>query len=97
MYNTVNTTTMVVIFCIFVYDILIQLKDLGQPMSEKEGKESQYSLAPPSRSALMGRGKGLDKLVSEPRFRRLWKSLRLRITYIIMCWPNADVLILCIV
>ena len=40
MYNIVNTTTVVVVFCIFVYDILIQLKYLGPPMSEKAGKES---------------------------------------------------------
>ena len=29
-------------------------------MFEKAGKESQYNLAPPSRSALVGRGKGRD-------------------------------------
>ena len=46
--DTVNTTTEVVLFCIFIYDILIQLYDLGPPMSEKESKESQYSFAPPS-------------------------------------------------
>ena len=44
--DIVNTTTMVVLFCIFVYDILIQLLDLGPPMSEKASKESQYSFAP---------------------------------------------------
>ena len=47
-------------------------------MSENESKESKYSLAPPSRSALMGRGKGRDKFVSEPRFSHFLKSLRLR-------------------
>ena len=43
--DTVNTTTVVVLFCIFVYDILIQL-------SEKAGQESQYSLMPPSSAKL---------------------------------------------
>ena len=46
--DTVNTTTVVVLFCIFVYDILIKLYDLGPPMSEKESKESQYSFVSPS-------------------------------------------------
>ena len=44
--DTVNTTTVVVLFCIFVYDILIQLYDLGPPKSEKASKESQYSFVP---------------------------------------------------
>ena len=44
--DTVNTTTVVVLFYIYVYDILIQLEDLGPPMSEKASKESQYSFAP---------------------------------------------------
>ena len=34
--DTINTTTVVVLFYIFVYDILIQLLDLGPPMSEKQ-------------------------------------------------------------
>ena len=34
--DIVNTTTVVVLFCIFVYNILIQLYDLGPPRSEKE-------------------------------------------------------------
>ena len=34
--DIVNTTTVVVLFCIFIYDILIQLLDLGPPMSEKQ-------------------------------------------------------------
>ena len=39
--DTVNTTTVVVLFfCIFGYDILIRLLDLGPPMSKKESKES---------------------------------------------------------
>ena len=41
---------MVVLFCIFVYDICIQLYDLGQPMSTKKkktGKESQYIVSRP--------------------------------------------------
>ena len=38
---------MVVLFCIFVYDIWIQLYNLGPPMSEKEGKESQYIVSRP--------------------------------------------------
>ena len=45
-------------------------------MSEKASKESQYSLAP-LRSP-KAEESGRDKLVSEPRFRRFWKSLRLR-------------------
>ena len=64
-------------------------------MSEKESKESQYSFAPPS-SAYAGVG-GVKKLVSEPRFRRFWKSLRLRMYLHEMCWPNANVLVLYIV
>ena len=41
-------------------------------MSEKAGKESQYSYMP----LHLPRGAGCDKLVSEPRFRRFWRSLR---------------------
>ena len=37
------------------------------------------------------------KLVSEPRFRRFWKSLRLLMYLHRMCWPNADVFVLCTV
>ena len=44
--DTLNTTTVVVLFCFFVYDILIQLEDLGPPMFEKASKESQYSFTP---------------------------------------------------
>ena len=51
-------------------------------LKKKSGKESQYlvsrpglGLDPPIGS---GRDLGRDKLVSEPRFRRFWKSLRLR-------------------
>ena len=53
--DTVNTTTVVVLYCILVYDIL----DLGPPMSEKVNKESQYSSRPlhPPR-----RGLGCDSL-----------------------------------
>ena len=43
------------------------------------------------------RDSGCDKLVSEPRFRRFWKSLRLLMYLHKMCWPNADVFVLCIV
>ena len=46
--DTVNTTMVVVLFCIFIYDILIQL-------SKKAGQESQYSLGPLS-SAKAGIG-----------------------------------------
>ena len=49
---------------------------------KKSGKESQYMV---SHSELSSdppigpyRESGCDKLVSEPRFRRFWKSLRLR-------------------
>ena len=70
-------------------------------MSDKAGKESQYMFShpefgsdPPIES---NRESGCDKLVSEPRFRLFWKSRRLRCTYIVMCWPNADVFVLCIV
>ena len=44
--DTVDITMVVVLFCIFVYDILIQLQDLGPSMSEKASKESQYSFTP---------------------------------------------------
>ena len=40
---------------------------------------------------------GCDKLVSEPRFRRFWKSLKLLMYLHRMCWPNADVFVLFIV
>ena len=43
------------------------------------------------------RESGRDKLVSEPRFRRSWKSLKLLMYLHRMCWPNADVFALCIV
>ena len=49
---------MVVLFCIFVYDIWIQLYDLGPPMSEKAGKESQFGLAP---LFCLGGGRERDK------------------------------------
>ena len=37
---------------------------------------------------------GHDKLVSEPRFRRFWISLTLRMYLHRMSWLNADVLVL---
>ena len=50
--------------------------------TKKPGKESQYMVSRPELSSnpLIGsdRESGCDKLVSEPRFRRLWISLRLR-------------------
>ena len=49
---------------------------------------------PPIRS---DRESGCDKLVSEPRFRHFLKSLRLLMYLHRMCWPNADVFVLCIV
>ena len=70
-------------------------------MSNKEGKESQFmSSHPELRSDPpigSDRESGRDKLVSEPRFRRFWKSLRLLMYLQRMCWPNADVFVLCIV
>ena len=49
---------------------------------KKSGKESQYMFSHPETGSdpLIGseRESGCDKLVSEPRFRRFWKSLRLR-------------------
>ena len=42
-------------------------------MSEKAGKESQYSF-----TLLHPLKRGLGVLVSEPRFRRFWKCLILR-------------------
>ena len=45
-------------------------------MSDKVGKESQFGLTPLFR---LSGGQRRDKLVSELRFRRFWKSLRLRI------------------
>ena len=38
--DTVNTTTVVVLFCIFVYDILINYKTWAHQIFEKVGKES---------------------------------------------------------
>ena len=65
---------MVVLFCIFVYDILIMLQDLGPPMSKKVSKESQYIVlrSEPGSDPPFGsdRESGCDKLVSELRFRR---------------------------
>ena len=47
---------------------------------KKKGKESQYivSRLEPGSDPPIGsnRESGCDKLVSEPRFRRFWKSLR---------------------
>ena len=49
----------------------------------KSGKESQYLVSRPGLGSDPPIGSdwesGGDKLVSEPRFRCLWKSLRLRI------------------
>ena len=49
---------------------------------KKSGKESQYMVSHLELGSdpLIGSGQesGRDKLVSEPRFRRFWKSLRLR-------------------
>ena len=48
----------------------------------KKKKKSQYMVSQPELSSdpLIGsdQGSGHDKLVSEPRFRNFWKSLRLR-------------------
>ena len=46
-------------------------------MSEKACKESQYSFVS-LHQPRGGGGGGVDKLVSEPKFRPFWKSLRLR-------------------
>ena len=56
--ETVNTTTVVVLFCICYCDSVIRL---GPTNVRKAGKESQSSLVPPPHSALVGRGKGRDK------------------------------------
>ena len=52
-------------------------------MSEKGSKESQYIVSRPRPGSDPPFGSdwesGCDKLVSEPRFRRFWKSLRLRV------------------
>ena len=49
---------------------------------KKSGKESQYMVSRPETGSDPPIGSdqdsGCDKLVSEPRFRRFWKSLRLR-------------------
>ena len=49
---------------------------------KKSGKESQYMVSHPETGSDppigLDRESGCDKLVSEPRFRRFWKSLRLR-------------------
>ena len=73
--DIVNTTTVVVLFGI-LFMIFYTVIRLGPPTSEKAGKESQYS--PASLFFHLGGGWGRDKWVSEPRFRRFWKSLRLR-------------------
>ena len=54
--DIVNTTTMVVLFYLFVYGILIQLKYLGPQMFENVGKESQYSLSHTLRLPKQGSG-----------------------------------------
>ena len=70
-------------------------------MSDKTGKESQYMISRPELCSDppigSDRESGRDKLVSEPRFRRFWKSLRLLMYLHRMCWTNADVFVLCIV
>ena len=80
MCDTVNTTTVEVLFWIFVYDVDILL-DLDIPMSNKAGKESQYMVSRPELGSDppfgSGRESGRDKLVSEPRFRRFWKESKI--------------------
>ena len=50
---------------------------------KKSGKESQYMVSRPENGSDppigSDRESGRDKLVSEPRFRRFWISLRLRV------------------
>ena len=54
----------------------------GKKKEKKTGKESQYIVSRPEPGSNppfgSDRESGCDKLVSEPRFRRFWMSLRLR-------------------
>ena len=69
-----------------------------QKKQKKKGKESQYMVSHPKlcsdQPIGLDRETGCDKLVSEPRFRHFWMSLRLRMYYIVKCWPNADFFVL---
>ena len=82
MCDTVNTTTVVVLFWTFVYDMLIYYKTwIYQCLIMQVKSPSICSRVPePGSDPLIGSGResGSDKLVSEPRFRRFWISLRLR-------------------
>ena len=92
---------MVVLFWTFVYDMLIYYKTWIYQCLIKQVKSPsicsrvlELGSDPPIGS---GRESGREKLVSEPRFRRFWKSLKLLMYLHRMCWPNADVFILFIV
>ena len=69
---------------------------MGPPMSKNEVKKSQFRVTSPLLPRLRGRGV-IVLVVSEPRFRRFLKTIRLNGTYIVLCWPNVDILILYIV
>ena len=101
MYDTVNTTTVVVSFWTFVYDMLIYYKTwIYQCLIMQVKSPSICSRVPePGSDPLIGSGResGRDKLISEPRFRRFWKCLKLLMYLHRMCWPNADVFVLFIV
>ena len=52
--DIVNTTTVVVLFLYLVYDILIQLQDLGPPMSKKKTSKESSIVSRPLRSFKTG-------------------------------------------
>ena len=81
MCDTVNTTTVVVLFWTFVYDMLIYYKTwIYQCLIMQVKSPSICSRVPePGSDPLIGSGResGRDKLVSEPRFRRFWKESKI--------------------
>ena len=70
---------------------------MGSPMSEKQVKESQSHVAPPSLHPGGGRGVTIKCYQSLGLGSSRKNLLGLKCTYIVLCWPNADVLILYIV
>ena len=62
--------------------VCIPISTSSSLRKKKTGKESQYIASRPELGSDLPFGSdqesGCDKLVSEPRFRRLWMSLRLR-------------------
>ena len=85
-HEQLNTATVVVLQVLFHYEIIYEM---GPPMLEKYIKESQSRVASPQP---LGRGqRRYNFVISEPRFRRFWKIIRLTCTYIVMCWLDVFV------